>query len=53
MGEQKLENALQTSAEYIISTDSSCLMHIDGVAKKQNQNIKMMHLCDVLASGWD
>ena len=53
MGEQKLENVIQTNAEYLISTDSSCLMHIDSVAKKQNKYIKMMHLCDVLASGWD
>jgi L-lactate dehydrogenase complex protein LldE len=53
MGEQKLENALATGAEYIISTDVSCLMHIDGYAKKQGKNVKMMHLVDVLASGWD
>ena len=53
MGEQKLENAIQTGADYLISTDASCLMHIDGYAKKQNKKIKMMHLCDVLASGWD
>jgi L-lactate dehydrogenase complex protein LldE len=53
MGEQKLENAMETGANYLISTDISCLMHIDGYAKKQNTNIKMMHLCDVLASGWE
>ena len=53
MGEQKLENALETGAEYLISTDVSCLMHIDGYAKKVGKNMKMMHLCDVLASGWD
>jgi len=53
MGEQKLENALETGAEYIISTDVSCLMHMDGYAKKQGKNVKMMHLVDVLASGWD
>jgi L-lactate dehydrogenase complex protein LldE len=53
MGEQKLNNAIQTGAEYLISTDVSCLMHIDGYAKKQNKKMKMMHLCDVLASGWD
>jgi L-lactate dehydrogenase complex protein LldE len=53
MGEQKVENAIETGAEYIISTDVSCLMHMDGYAKKQGKNIKMMHLVDVLASGWD
>ena len=53
MGSQKLNNAIETGAEYLISTDVSCLMHIDSYAKKQNKKMKMMHLCDVLASGWD
>ncbi len=53
LGEQKVNNAIETEAEYVISTDVSCLMHMDGYAKKQGKNIKMMHLVDVLASGWD
>jgi L-lactate dehydrogenase complex protein LldE len=53
LGEQKVANALETGAEYMISTDVSCLMHMDGYAKKNGRNIKMMHLVDVLASGWD
>jgi len=53
MGDQKLNNILATQAEYVISTDSSCLMHLEGYAKKQGKEIKMMHLVDVLASGWD
>ena len=52
MVEQKVENAVETKADYIISTDSSCLMHIDSYAKKNNHNLKIMHLADVLASGW-
>lgn len=53
MGEHKLQNILDTGAQYVISTDTSCLMHLDGYAKKQGKEIKMMHLVDVLASGWD
>jgi len=52
MAEQKVNNALETEAGIIISTDSSCLMHIDGYATKNNKSIKTMHLVDVLASGW-
>ena len=52
MVEQKVENALETKADYIISTDSSCLMHIESYAKKKNHKLKIMHLADVLASGW-
>lgn len=52
MADQKLGNASATGADYIISTDMSCLMHIDGYARKQGSPIKSMHLADVLASGW-
>jgi L-lactate dehydrogenase complex protein LldE len=52
MGEQKVKHAEATQAEYIISTDLSCLMHLDGYIKKQNKHIKPMHIADVLASGW-
>ncbi len=50
MGDQKVNNAVDTKAEYIISTDMSCLMHIDGVAKNKKSNIKVLHLADVLAN---
>lgn len=53
MAEQKVQNALETAAEYIISTDSSCLMHQDAYIKKHKKDIKVIHLADVLASGWD
>lgn len=52
MADQKVTNAEATGAEYLISTDMSCLMHIDGYLQKQGKNIKVMHLADVLASGW-
>lgn len=52
MAEQKLTNAMATGATHIISTDLSCLMHIDAVAKKQNIPVTCMHLADVLAQGW-
>jgi L-lactate dehydrogenase complex protein LldE len=50
MGDQKVNNAVDTQAAYIISTDMSCLMHIDGVAKNKKSNIKVLHLADVLAN---
>jgi L-lactate dehydrogenase complex protein LldE len=52
MGEQKVESALATNAEYLISTDLSCLMHLDGYIKHQSYSLKTMHIADVLASGW-
>ena len=51
MAEQKVENALKTGAEYIVSTDTSCLMHQYGYIKKHNLPLKVAHLVDILASG--
>jgi L-lactate dehydrogenase complex protein LldE len=51
MTEQKVENALKTGAEFIISTDSSCLMNIESYIRKQKLPIKTMHLVDVLVGG--
>lgn len=53
MADQKINNALATNAEYIISTDISCLMHLDGYIKGKELPIKTMHIADVLASGWE
>lgn len=52
MGDQKITNAVATEAEYLISTDMSCLMHIDGCNKHKHAGLKVLHLADVLASGW-
>jgi L-lactate dehydrogenase complex protein LldE len=50
MAEQKVNNALATGADYIISTDLSCLMHIDGYARYKGYHLKTMHIADVLAN---
>jgi L-lactate dehydrogenase complex protein LldE len=52
MAEQKVEHALATGAEYLISTDLSCLMHLQGYIDNKKYNLKTMHIADVLASGW-
>ena len=53
MADQKVTNALATQANYIISTDLSCLMHIDGYIKGKNLALQTMHIADVLANGWE
>ncbi len=51
MADKKTINALATGAEFIISTEASCLMNINGYCSKQKLPIKGIHLADVLASG--
>ncbi len=52
MAHQKVDNALKTGAQYIVSTDTSCLMNQEAYIRKNNLPIKVMHLADILASGW-
>jgi L-lactate dehydrogenase complex protein LldE len=52
MADQKIDNAIATQAEYIVSTDMSCLMHLDGRINFNGQAIKVLHLADILASGY-
>jgi len=52
MGEQKVEHALATNAQYLISTDLSCLMHLQGYINNKGYSLQTLHLADVLANGW-
>lgn len=52
MAEQKVENAMATGAQYLISTDLSCLMHLQGYIDHKGYSLQTLHLADVLANGW-
>lgn len=52
MAQQKVEHALDTGADYLVSTDVSCLMHLESYIKKEKLPLKCLHVADVLASGW-
>ncbi len=50
MGEVKCASAQETGADYIISSDASCNMHIQGLLDRQGQPIRTIHLAEVLNS---
>ena len=52
MAQQKVDNALEMEADYIISTDASCLLNLQAYIDKHSLPIKTMHLADVLTNGW-
>jgi len=52
VAEQKVQSAVAVKADYIISTDSSCLLQLQGYIDRQGLPIKTKHLADVLTSGW-
>ena len=52
MGLEKIHRHIATGAKYITGPDSSCLMHMQGVAQKQGLNdIKFIHVAQILSAG--
>ena len=51
MGKEKVERHIATGAEYVTGPDCSCLMHMAGVADKQQHEMKFKHVVEILASG--
>ncbi len=52
MADQKITHATKTEADYITSTDYSCLMHLDAFLSKKESPIQTIHIAEILASGW-
>ncbi len=50
MGEGKCAAACQTGAEYLVSGDSSCLMHVQGLLSRQQKPLKTIHLAEILSA---
>lgn len=50
MGEVKCASIAETGADFVVSNDSSCLMQIHGLMKRQNREIPCYHLAEVLAA---
>lgn len=46
----KLANIASTKAEYVVSADNSCLMHIGGGLQHNNAGIEVIHLAEILAN---
>lgn len=45
----KLEDVLQSGAEYCTALDNSCLMHLGGALHRQRAAVKTIHLAEILA----
>lgn len=52
MAQQKVDWAIETGAEYIVGTESSCMLNIQSYIKKHKLPIKTIHIADILASGY-
>ena len=48
MGQDKVRNHSQAGAEYIVSADSSCLLHQQGCAERMGLPVKFIHIAQIL-----
>ena len=52
MGERKISPMLSEDVDYLVSTDSSCLMHLGGLLSRAGKaKPALMHIAEVLATG--
>lgn len=51
MGIDKVKRHIATGAEYVTGPDSSCLMHMHGIAEKENLPMKFIHVAQILSAG--
>jgi L-lactate dehydrogenase complex protein LldE len=48
MGKDRVKDHLDHAAEYITSVDMSCLMHMEGILKRQGSTVKVIHIAEIL-----
>ncbi len=49
MAEEKLKNFRVTGAEVLVSADTSCLMHLDGWARRNGTKARFAHIAEIMA----
>jgi L-lactate dehydrogenase complex protein LldE len=50
MGQDRVNDHKKHEAEYITGVDMSCLMHLDGVLRRQKSKLKVIHVAEILNS---
>ena len=48
MGCDRVDDHLGNGAEVLTSTDMSCLMHMEGLIKRQQKNLKVQYIAEIL-----
>lgn len=48
MGKDRVADHVAHEAEYITGNDMSCLMHLEGILRRQGQAVKVIHIAEIL-----
>lgn len=51
MGKDRIADHLRHEVEYITGVDMSCLMHLEGILKRQKSAVKVVHIAEILNAG--
>ncbi len=51
MGQDRVADHIKNETEYITGVDMSCLMHMEGILKRQKSDVKIIHLAEILNGG--
>jgi L-lactate dehydrogenase complex protein LldE len=49
MGKDRLEDHAKQGAQVITATDMSCLMHLEGLARRLGNQVPFLHVAQILA----
>jgi L-lactate dehydrogenase complex protein LldE len=49
MGEDRIQDHLTAGADILTANDMSCLMHLDGLVRRQKKPLRVMHVAEILA----
>lgn len=49
MGDDRVQDHLQAGTQVLTAGDMSCLMHLDGIIRRQRHDIRVMHFAEILA----
>lgn len=50
MGKDRIQDHLDSGVEVITATDTSCLMHLEGLVTRNKQPLKILHIAEILNS---
>jgi L-lactate dehydrogenase complex protein LldE len=48
MGKDRVADHIHNGAEYITGNDVSCLMHLEGILRRQKSPVKVLHIAEIL-----
>jgi L-lactate dehydrogenase complex protein LldE len=48
MGQDRIKEHDANAVEYIVGADTSCLMHMEGILRRQGSNVQVKHIVEIL-----